>query len=68
MSALARTPKVPRELVGPFHQLADVGRLGVGIVGHGFAQINIGGAAVHGNPVALFDDDGLAFHGYGELV
>ena len=51
--------EVAAKLVGPFHELDEQRRLGIGLFGLGLAEINVGRGSVERNPVAFFDDDVL---------
>ena len=52
--------EVAAEFVGPLHQLAEVRGVGIGLIGHGLAEVDVGGGAVDGDPIALLHGDGLA--------
>ena len=48
------------ELVRPLHELGEVRRLQIGLIGLGLAEIDLGRGAVDRDPVALLDRDRLA--------
>ena len=60
MSALARTPKLPRNSSAHLHELREDGRVRIGIDGVGLAEIDFAGGAVERDPVAFLERDRLA--------
>ena len=60
--------EVAAEFVGPLHELAEVRGVRIGLVGVGLAEIDVGGGAVDGDPVAFLHGDGLAADRDGELL